>query len=334
MLIGFKAVPTLEYVSDYATPAPENDGLSFGLLKDALVGEVQDSRYPHRWFWWEYNGYIGWVSLVLALYGIVLSLKNRRLLPLIAFLFFITIFSFNQNSPINLWEMLHKLPLFSSLHVPSRVISYIVFILSIFAGVGMKELEDKDVKLAKLLLIVSIVSFFMINSNLIGETFNSNPPRVYKNTEGVFYQTEGAVNDMYRFMAEDVGVLRCYLPGSTLPVNVISRENQSYRGEAYLQSGGEIELVEFTPNYITVKATTSTDNVLIINQNYEEGWSANDKPALNTEGLISTHLAPGTQTITFSYRPREYVLGLLITLTGIALSIFMYIKWSREGTKG
>ncbi|MBD3388493.1 MAG: hypothetical protein GF416_05425 [Candidatus Altiarchaeales archaeon] len=329
MLVGFKVVPGLDFAHDNPRMVSDDTGFNRGLLKDALLlGKKSENR--HSWGWHEYNGYIGVVPLILAVLGMLLSLRKPKLLALMMFLAFITMYSFNEYSPVNLWELFHKLPLFSSQHLPMRSIAYITFILSFFAGLGLDRIERANSHLAKLVLVFVVVNLFTVNTNLIEGTFRYTPRMDYESSIGAFHQAEdvddrGSPSDnMYSFVLQDVGVTNCYAPGG-LNNHATPVQRANYRGEAYLMGGsGSARVFAFSPNQVDVIVDTPAPNVVVINQNYYEGWSADGIAAENTRGLVSARVDAGKKMVSFSYEPPGLKLGVALSLLGLLLSAIIY----------
>ncbi len=74
--------------------------------------------------------------------------------------------------------------------------------------------------------------------------------------------------------------------------------------------------------------------MLALNQNFHPGWrvrlvpdaeaSVRDLPATERTYLITTELAPGTGTVTFSYVPPGLGLGLMTSALGLVLTLWVW----------
>ncbi|MFH1126157.1 MAG: hypothetical protein V1703_03450, partial [Candidatus Altiarchaeota archaeon] len=327
LLISFKAVPTLYFAKDNPRLIQNASGFDVELLKEALL--VHHPPVDADSDWWERNGYIGLVCLLLSLFGIFLSLRDKKLFSLFLFLLFIILYSFSQNAPINLWDVFHKLPLFSSQRIPERSIAFISFILPLFAGVGLAHIEKSSKNFAKLILIISLIPLIILNTPLIEGAFSYKPDTSYPDMPAEFHQGEYNGGIMYHLTRQNVGVTD-YSTAACLKNRATPVQDVSYRGEAYILKGGYARLLKFSPNEVKVFVNTSIKNTLVLNQNYYEGWYADETPAKETNGLVSVDVNSTTETVVFHYYPPGLTVGLILTILGILISIAIYFKFYRR----
>lgn len=324
LIAGFRVVPALYFALDNPQLTEDGCGFNLGLLKDALTGYNLPFIVLDNSNWWELSGYVGTACLLLSFLGILLSLRDKKLASLFLLLVFITLYSFSQNSPLNLWAVFHTLPLFSSQHVPARSIAFMAFILPLFAGVGMARIEKANKNLAKLVLAVSLISLVVLNMPVIANTF-TNRQSVENLTMLEFRQDESKGSGMYKLTLQGVGVTDYHSAGclanKATPVNDVD-----YKGESYLLKGGYAKVLEFSPNEVKVVVNTSTEDTLVLNQNYYKGWYSDNIPARDTNGLVSADVYPGTSMVVFHYYPQGLTLGLVLTSLGIFISIAVYRK--------
>tara|TARA_Y100000310_G_scaffold231756_1_gene234445 strand:+ start:4004 stop:6184 length:2181 start_codon:yes stop_codon:yes gene_type:complete len=93
-----------------------------------------------------------------------------------------------------------------------------------------------------------------------------------------------------------------------------------------------VEIITFSPNKIKVKSETNTSGYVFFSEQYYPGWKAyiNNQP---TE-IIKSHkifravkLSPGKNKITLSYFPQSLKYGLIISLIGILILIYLFSKY-------
>jgi len=118
---------------------------------------------------------------------------------------------------------------------------------------------------------------------------------------------------------------------------VTPREEPTYRGEVYVEpfekasAMNRAELVNWAPNTVVVRASSTGDGHVVLNRNWSAGWVAGPPyQAEEFHGLIAARLAPGEHTIRFSYRPAEVPLGASITAASLALATGMFIRARRK----
>lgn len=109
--------------------------------------------------------------------------------------------------------------------------------------------------------------------------------------------------------------------------------NPEYRGEAYFLAGEKNSAVirTFAPSAILVDVEVGIPDVLVVNQNYDKYWRADAGPVMNHNGLLAVRLdRTGARMVRFSYVPRTFYLGLLISLSAVLLCV---IAIRRRGAK-
>ena len=83
-----------------------------------------------------------------------------------------------------------------------------------------------------------------------------------------------------------------------------------------------------------MQVETAAEGLIVLNRNWGPGWTA-DPPheAISSDGLISARVAPGSQTITFRYRPVIVAVGGVVSLlTAVASATLVLWERRRTGT--
>jgi uncharacterized membrane protein YfhO len=89
-----------------------------------------------------------------------------------------------------------------------------------------------------------------------------------------------------------------------------------------------VQITEDRANVVTVVATTREPAILVLRDSFEPSWHAtvDGVPAgiVRANGLYrAVAIPPGRHVIRFSYRPREFLIGLTISaVTGLLLAGF------------
>jgi hypothetical protein len=96
-----------------------------------------------------------------------------------------------------------------------------------------------------------------------------------------------------------------------------------YRGEFWLTSGGgKVSLIRWTPNEVELSVSGGQPGErLVLNQNWAPGWRANGAFTENDQDLNAYVLKAPDETVTFRYRPRTLMWGILLALIGIGVAI-------------
>lgn len=102
----------------------------------------------------------------------------------------------------------------------------------------------------------------------------------------------------------------------------------------------EVTLINWSPNEAVFQISSSIPAKIILNTNFAPGWQAQtvsgsaitSLPVFGDSGRVAVNLPPGEQTVTFKYRTKGFIPGLIITLSTLALAIFQtYIH--RQGSR-
>lgn len=293
-------------------------------------------QYFQRGFIWnihEYGCYITYPAAVLAVCGLLAAW--RALWPLYSAGGTALVLALGNGSPIDFWNMLRHLPLYSSLHVPSRFMAAIVFVLAVVAGCGFGRLCDwlARSRFRRLFSTVAFVVPAVITAELLlfgwslfGDIFVFPPlaPQEvdgfamrYRNATCVYYP--GMASCLYPRLLSNSGVLHSYENIAVKQGAVHLQGNVGYRGEAYLKSGrGSLDTERWTMGRVVLSMQVHAADRVILNQNYFTGWRAtvlskgrrHDVAAgPNAFGLVSVDVQPGDRQVEFYYSPKSFLWG-------------------------
>jgi hypothetical protein len=334
LISSIKLIPVASFLKEKPYTADDSSGYNFNIFVTALMGRDKDYGFPDQWAWHEYGAYIGIVPVLLVLFGIIFSFKKNW--PLVFTAIFFIILAFNQNFQINLWQAIHSLPYFDSFRTPSRFIIIVIFSFALLAGESLSWVERKNKVVCFALLLLIVADLISINSRQIQNAFPVAP--IIGNTTS-FYQvtTDGAAyrfTTKYDIFLKNEGTVNCgepvHLEPHAIPKEILGVANKNYRGEVYLlNNSGEVYISYFSPNIIDVDFQTNNSDMLILNQNFYNGWNAKDiqnKDVESFQGLISTNVSPAEHHVTFYYLPKSFIEGLLMTALGVILSVYAFSK--------
>lgn len=342
---AWKLLPALSFLSTVETSLPDTDGVPLTALDEAffrrdvtpnVTDRYGEQAIPRH----EYAAYLGLLPLLLALMSLH-RLTRARALPflLAAGVFLFLALQRADASPLEL------LPLFRELRNPSRMLSMVVFSVSLLAGFGLTYLRAMVSRRAgegagRFVsgLLVAIVTVDLL---LVGWTHHARlfrfPPRPPPDVAGTFFQTglpQGAQrNNGYPIVLAGKGakdfcptIIRAYRPRS----DVRGREEPSYRGEIYSLGAAQAYLLEFTPNALTLRVDSPTADTIVVNQHYDRGWSAGPLPVSSVGTLLGVDVPNGERTVRLVYRPPFLGLGLLVT--GLTIAGTAAAFWSRRSS--
>lgn len=159
-------------------------------------------------------------------------------------------------------------------------------------------------------------------------------PYVFVDADALFTQAEGREAKMFEAVSNDRGFVNSaddslaeISPSFAVPI-----EHPAYRGEYYFardESGAVLD-VDFSPNVIRFVLEVYEDAVLVVNQNYYPGWSADNGQVINHDGCIGVVVQKGVSEVCVSYRPPLSVLGAIITGMTFFISVPMLLFRRRK----
>ena len=328
-----KLIPMLELLSRFPRAIASDETVTVPQMFDVLISpKVQPLPI---WGWHEYGAYIGGFAFLFLLLGTFLpSAKGTRTFRILGVLFvLLSLGTFHQYAP---WTLLHKLPLFSSQHVPSRFIQVAFLLLGLSAAAAFGALLDwvlakfprvnARYRLFDAALVVLAFGLCKpmldVSAPLIGKTFTRLLPPVPRAEK--FQHARRIVQDyvpthwggaLVPSMLANTGVYHAY--GVTLPaLGPRLREDANYRGEAYFQQGGgKAEVTKFAPSSAEITyASVSPGALLVYNMNYDPGWTVDGQPAVDAAGAVGVHLPQGgAGTVRLKYRPPGLYAGLAVS---------------------
>jgi len=357
LLCSVKLIPMLEFLKENPRRIESNEVTEASVLASILLSRDQAALYQNtKWTgpeqrirfrgrdfeygWHEYGAYVGIVPLILAAAGILSN--SRQHWPLLLTGIVSLWLSLGGGAFYNLWGLSHKLPVYKSLHVPSRFILGFIFILSIFSGFGLLRLEGKGCKKNLQLLICALVGavffdLFLVNRPLLKNMFAIKPVKVERYRE--FRQRYRDFNifagfsrsSMYPGMLSNSGIINGYEVINVEKGNVLSLDDPEYRGEVYLaQNKGSVAIDFFSPNKITVKVSVNDLDTLVLNQNHYKGWRAKtdcgEKEIKPFNGLVAVPVNPEDKKVIFYYLPFSFIIGSLTTSLTIIIGILCWRK--------
>jgi len=313
----------------------------------------------------ENSMYIGIIPALLFLIGIFFYFKRRMALAVTTILiFWITL---GNRIPVSLWELIHKLPVYSLQRVATRYRFIFIFCLSLLAAFGLQRLHDwiagltGKKRLAHILsltiLLVVPADLMVIGIPLWKEAFVIPPVPIVQSDE--FYQVwhgpeydktgikvmgyETDKGSSYVNYLSNLGTVDAYEP-VPFPKRPRPKSLDDYRGEVYIAgSDGIVTIKEWTPNRLLIGIDILSEGYLIVNQNYYPGWKIRGKKNAEIKprdgGLISVKVSPDDNEIELYYLPDTFIMGLITSSITLLLIIYLFsrsslLRFIRKSRKG
>lgn len=363
-LSAVKAIPQYEFMNSFPRKTGAVEYHSVELLGKSLFSRNQrvttqdpefyvnagETKEEHNkafwsgarpWGWHEYGAFTGVAAFILFI-GSVAAI--RRSWPWLVISITTLLMSLGEFSPVDVWSILHRLPVVSSLHGSSRVMPLFIFTFAIAAGFALSRAEEAmerkwkkaGVLLAGVAVAVVFVEMFTVSRPVLKDAFIEPAPKAVKNEAFRQLVVKDPTRVNYSSFLSNRGVLNCYdtmrPPIKAVPYgNDEGRKNPGYMGEAFFASGkGTAIVTYFSPNLVIVDAAAIGKDTLVLNQNYFKGWRANEKDAIDHWGLVGTPVEAGKKQVAFKYSPRSFKIGFVISVIATLFAGWLIIRPCRR----
>jgi hypothetical protein len=330
-LVGaMKLLPSLLHVAEHPREVTNYDRVGLGTLLDGLVSRHRDwgwerfSHHNYRW-WGEYGIYVGWATLALAAGAAVLRFRRARV-PLVLLGASLAV-ALGHLGPWSPWELLHRLPVWENLRVPTRFGVFTVLVLAFLAGLAVTEgerwlrarLAGRWTRWVARLLpavvalgVAADVAWFNTHK-FKGEWIEKAPDP--DEPAAPMVQSQGTWKRMYDHPAHNRGSITCQEP-NPVPKSPRVRTQSSEYG--VLPTGaGTVRLVAWSPNRIDLEAELQSEARVWVNQNHHEGWTTDVGRVDPIDGQLAVRLPAGKHRFRLVYRAPGLRTGLALTTLGL-----------------
>ena len=328
--IGFSAIrllPTLTVVTSRPVACFEADSLN--TFMHALFSRNQDVHQylPHlAWPFDAYSAYIGFLFPALAVIGVATQSRKTRLWTVAAlFVFAISAGRFASWAP---WPIIHHLPMFSSVRVPSRFLMLFTLVVGVLAAFGADTLagwlRPWGAVAALIIILVGAVDLWSVGTrNLrmqaveVKSDLPDDPFRQWWNPD---------THEMLNVALSNRGAINCYTSIKQVK-NAIGYNQPRYRGEEYLLNDGRVSLTNWSPNRLEYEADANGPTQLVINQNFDKGWrlAEGSGEVKSFNGLLAVSIPSGKQILVLTYRPPWLITGSIISALTLIIAAFLVI---------
>ncbi len=324
---AIKLLPILAYAS--ARPIADTDSVGAALLAQMFFGRDQDRRLSlgTPWGYWEYGAYLGVPFAVLAAIGA--ASRPRRALPWIVLALAMLTLTVGDYGPYAPWTLLHRLPVFDSLRVPSRWVILVIAALAPLVGFGVERLSNGRAwraVIAVLVVVIAVADAWVVGS---GNLSHVPPAPELTATQSPHFQQLWDADDrhMLRLARANTGALNCeneLVPNRIGPAR--GPNQPGYRGEQYVVGDGSVRLARWSPNALSYDVHLPAVQVMIVNQRYDPAWRVVEGAGevVDQDGLLGVRLPAGDQRVSVSYRSRAFQIGAAISVAaGILVALLV-----------
>ena len=333
--IGFAAVKVLPIIAFVGIqprpiPSPERNYLNDFFLE--LFSHNQNPAIVHAgqyWGFYEYQAYIGVLYAALAVVGIIR--RPAQSLPWLVLSFVLLVLAAGDFGPYSPWVLLHQLPLFTDLRLPTRILILLTLTSGVLAGQGVEAMCAPGLgwpsTVAPLLVGLAVIDSWLVSASYLSYAVIGQEPAIAYSDQFHQMSEPYLFGHMYMSARANIGVISCYevLGRTAYPRGY---DQLGYRGEQYLLGSGKVTLTNWTPNKLSYDVIAPVPEVLIVNQNYDEGWHLikGEGSVFSQGGLIALRLPAGQEHVELLYRPRAFTIGLGVTTLSflVTLGVLLY----------
>jgi hypothetical protein len=329
-------LPILRTLELYPREEPSRDYMVLPELVDTWTRYDFPWRHPdHPFVWNEYTAFVGWPLFLLGMCGIAVAVWRKKLDLILGLVLFVALMLGNRgpNSP---WELLHELPIYDSLRVPSRFSVLATFYLALLAGLAVDALRRGlrailrvlgrtapralvRVATALVFLVVTgpAVAFGAVTHNRWdGPPVRGEPEPRFHFVRHLRYQEEIA-----SLPRRNVGTPLCYVGSMRWAIS--PRLWTGDEPQARIEGGaGTVVDSGRTNHTMWADVRLTSRGRVVFNQNFHPDWVATSSAlrVVDARGAIAVDAPAGDYRIELRYEPRRLYEGASLTLLGLVVS--------------
>jgi hypothetical protein len=345
-LVGaVRVLPALEFALDHPRHLFETDANAlWQMVGNAYRWKGIEPVAGKRYWFHEYGWRLPAVTVPLWLW----ALRVRRALTVWIFVAVGAAIVAGSAWPYGPWWLLHKLPIFRDLRVPSRYQIMFAIGVPLLCALALDDLRARRHWrgwMTVTVLVLALVEGLAFDWVRWWSAFDKHH-RLARAGEP-FHQVVGEWRSMLTNVLDNHGAIGC---DEEAPLQRALKLDEGPGPQARLEpgvggeaSGGELHGVRWTPNRVEADVTLGVPTVVSVNENWNEHWRARLEDGAPVEvmrvgpkwprdvdgGRLGATVPAGRHTVTFYYRPRSFLVGAI--LNGISIPIFVGLwLWLRR----
>lgn len=345
---AFRWVPIMIAMSRHPRPIEDTDTLTLSEVVEMWTARSHSWSWPgHQWVWAEYGTYVGWGVLAFAAAGGLIALWQRRWALWVGFAFYLA-FSMGYRGPYWPSSLLHGLPFFSNLHLPSRWQVACTMYLALLAGLLVHQLErwlstrhwGRDFDWTRPLLPWALVVALAVDLYAVGLSITNRwngPPIGTSPIETPHLIASRHYHEEFaNYPSRNLGTTECYdaVPwlksrdlwlGEVPQVRIVGPDGRPRRGDVL--HGYDRQ------NYTAwADVELSKPGRIIFNQNHEIQWKTSTGTIVNDAQRLAVDLPAGRHQVEIWFSPDDLPWSFLISLVGFALCALVIAspRWLRS----
>jgi hypothetical protein len=291
-------------------------------------------------YWHEYGIYVSLVGIVvLAVASMTAWTPRETALRGIGLLFGVLgLGAFHRAAP---WTLLHAhIPFFASEHVPSRFLYPALLLLLLASARPLGQLAARrewiEPALGAFVLALALDVAVVARRSMVESMHLRLPPVTampFRHEESSPFRAMPSTLAILR----NQGNIRCY--GAVEDrIGARSATDARYRGEAFVLApdgtGAVVApIADWSPNRVVIDARgAAPGTTLVYNMNGDDGWTSDAGSVIAVDDAVAVMVTQPRDSVTFTYRPRGLVPGLLLGALGLGLASALALRERRATT--
>jgi hypothetical protein len=340
LLGAIRLLPIMDELARNPRTMPSTDGVYLDEVLEMLTARDHGWRYEgHEFVWPEYGTYVGWAVLglgALGLFGAWRRPWRGVVAGLVLFLAFMT----GEHGPASPWSLVHRLPVYDSLRVPSRFAVFFTLYLGLLAGHGLDLVAQKLARvprpLAPVLRALPFLAVGGIAADLVIVHFPvinrwTDPPVVTNFVSERHYLTERhAYGRFYAsFPRMNLGSRGCYEAMTFTPARGLWTGDRPQA--RLLRTAGSVRAWGRTSSRVWADVTLEQSGRVLFNQNYAPGWRSSAGTVVSNAEMLAVDLPKGSYHLALRYRPRTLLPGACLSALGTLCALALW--FSKRGRR-
>ncbi|MFK7987749.1 MAG: hypothetical protein AB8I08_17160 [Sandaracinaceae bacterium] len=335
-LIGaIRLWPIYATMSRFPRETRMEDAMTFNDVLTTLTSrEPNRWIWGHRWVWAEYGSFVGWTVVVLGALGALVAMRRSRHRHLALGLVLFGACAMGNVAPLWPWPLLHELPVFGNLHVPSRFMAIVTFYLALLSGLaldrGLRWVQRVTLERRTQVAMVALAWLLVLT---VGIDVVTNTTRVLTRWVGADVSGEPAArfhlvsNTPYlplfmHYPQRNIGTTGCYDP---VPWDLSDSlwTGDVPQARVLPEASGEVTETQRTNYTFTADVTLSEPARVVFNQNFDPDWGLSMGEPVDDEGRLAVDLPAGTHQVVATYWPPDLPWSALLCLLGLLGSVLL-----------
>ncbi len=331
---GIKLVPILSFLRSHPRVTQLEDKVGLAELLTMFVSRSQAPRFgDHVFVWPEYASYVG-VAVLVAVAGLLLLRGFRRHCIWWIGLVVSASLTLGDHGGLSPWAVLHSLPVFDALRVPSRFAVLVTLHMAMLAGFALDEAQtaiDQHawrrtaggvVRALPVLFALGVTADLATLGQRQFDRFVAPTAPADPATDAAFRMTTTPWRQAWALPGRKEGTIACYEP-HRLPRGKVAPGPTHFTYAGGTDTTG-VRATAWRPSRVEISGALERKGMVLLNQNDHPGWVLEgDGERTERRGVPTAELPAGPFRVAFVYRIPGLGLGLLATLAGLALLVVL-----------